>query len=78
MKWYVDRLEGAFAVLQKDSGETTRVCASVLPDGAGEGSVLEEKSGAFLPAPEEENARRKRLFKAQRALKRKTMQNRGE
>ena len=78
MKWYVDRLEGAFAVLQKETGETARVGVSVLPDGAREGSVLEERNGVFLPAAKEQTARRKRLFKAQQALKRKTMQNKGE
>ena len=71
MKCYVDRIEGNYAVLQTETGETARVSASKMPEGAGEGGVLEEKDGVFILSPEEETACRKRLFAAQRALKRK-------
>ena len=70
MKCYVDRIEGNYAVLQAETGETARVSASEIPEGAVEGGVLEEKDGVFMLMPKEETARRKRLFAAQRALKR--------
>jgi hypothetical protein len=39
-EWYVDRIEGAHAVLVATSGETRTVATQLLPPDAGEGSWI--------------------------------------
>lgn len=64
MKYYVDRLEGKYAVLEDENGETADVLLSVLPGKTEEGSVLTRgEDGAFALAPESE-AERKRILKS--------------
>lgn len=67
-KFVIDRLEGAYAVLESDAREFTQVPRSSLPPGAKEGDVLTEKAGKFSPDPHETACRRARIRKKMNAL----------
>ncbi len=56
MKVIIDRIEGAFAVVELTNGKTEQLPAALLPEGAGDGDVLELKL-----LPDERKAREKRI-----------------
>lgn len=60
-RFTVDRVEGAFAVLECGDGSMRDVALSELPDGAREGSALVLDGGAWSLDPEGERERRERI-----------------
>ena len=71
MKYTVDRIGEGRAVLESETGERLVIEASLLPEGAREGSCLTETDGVFLPDPVRERKRRKKLYRMLRSLKSK-------
>lgn len=61
MEYYaIDRVEGEYAVCEKDGETMVNISLALLPDGAGEGSVLRRlPNGSFVLDREEEERRRK-------------------
>ncbi len=58
MRYIIDRFEGRFAVCENENREMVNIPASMLPEGAKEGDVLEESGGSyFLNRDETEKAR---------------------
>lgn len=62
MRYIVDRICEGKAVLESETGERKTVDASLLPDGAREGSCLAESDGVFLPDQVMEAQRRRSFF----------------
>lgn len=58
MKVTIDRIEGAFAILELPDGKTEQLSAALLPEGAQEGDVLDIRL-----LPEERKNREKRIQK---------------
>ena len=71
MRYTVDRIGEGRAVLESETGERLVITASLLPEGAREGSCLTETDGVFLPDPAREKKRRKKLFRMLCGLKAK-------
>lgn len=61
MEYYaIDRVEGEYAVCEKDGETMVNISRALLPDGSGEGSVLRRlPNGSFVLDREEEERRRK-------------------
>ncbi len=61
MEYYaIDRIEGNYAVCEKDGETMVNISRVLLPEGAGEGSVLRRLAdGSFALDREEEERRRK-------------------
>ncbi len=66
-RYYVDRIEGDFAVTEYD-GEMTDIPLSELPDGVREGSVLILSDEGFIFDKESESDRKNKLFGKQSLL----------
>ena len=71
MTFYVDRLEGNIAVVQREDGVTGLIFRRELPDGAREGSVLSYEDGVFKRDVEKEKARRRAMFRRLLKLKKR-------
>lgn len=71
MRYYLDRFEGAVAVLEGTDGSRLLAAVSALPAGVREGAVLKRENGIFTPDPVAEAARRSRLFRLQERMKRR-------
>lgn len=63
MKVTIDRIEGAFAVVEKDDRTTENLPVSLLPEGAREGSVID-----ISLDENEERLRRERIRKKAESL----------
>lgn len=63
MKVTIDRIEGAFAVVEKDDRTTENLPVSLLPEGAREGSVID-----ISLDENEERLRRERIKKKAESL----------
>ena len=61
MEYYaIARIEGNYAVCEKDGETMVNISRALLPDGAGEGNVLRRlPDGSFVLDREEEERRRK-------------------
>ena len=68
MKYTVDRIENNIAMLEDDMLMLLPVPASLLPDGAKEGSILEFDGSNYVLCEDEEAERRKKLFDLQNRL----------
>lgn len=65
----IDRLEEEFAVCEDEQGFRRLLLKELLPEGAGEGSVLYEgENGSFLLDEEETVRRRSRFSELQEEL----------
>lgn len=69
MTFYVDRLEGVFAVVQREDGVSGLIFRKELPEGIREGSVLIYEDGVFKRDAEKEKARRRAMFRRLLKLK---------
>ena len=58
MKLIIDRLEGGFAVCEKEDLSHVNVDVRLLPDGAKEGSVIDFSDGVY-PIDEAETLKRR-------------------
>lgn len=63
MTFYVDRLEGVFAVVQREDGVSGLIFRKELPEGIREGSVLIYEDGTYRLDEEKEKARRRAMFR---------------
>ncbi|MBE6935745.1 MAG: DUF3006 domain-containing protein [Ruminococcaceae bacterium] len=61
MNLTIDRIGTAEAVCEREDGSFLKIPLSALPEGAREGSVLEEADGQFRLSPEETEVRRRRM-----------------
>ena len=63
MRFYVDRLEGDLAALQREDGVPGRILRKELPEGTREGSVLIYEDGAYRLDEAKEKARRRAMLR---------------
>lgn len=71
MFFSLDRIEGEWAVLIDDDGQSVDVLLSALPHGARPGKVYREENDAYIEDAAEEQARRERIQALQRKLRRR-------
>lgn len=61
MEYYaIDRIEGNYAVCEKDGETMVNISRALLPEGAGEGSVLRRLADGSFALDREEEARRRK------------------
>lgn len=75
MLYSLDRLEGAWAVLVDEEGESRNVPRTQLPENAAEGDMLREQAGAFVPDAAAAQARRAAVLRLQQRLREKHNQH---
>jgi hypothetical protein len=63
MRFYVDRLEGDLAAVQREDGVSGRILRKELPEGTREGSVLINEDGSWRLDEEKEKARRRAILR---------------
>ena len=68
MLYYVDRIEGGFALCQTPDGKIVSILLDKLPDQTKAGSVLCETDGVFTLDAAATEARRAALFDLQESL----------
>ena len=71
MKYTLDRIDGDHAVLESDDEKRITVPVSHLPAGIREGSRISEDNGVYTLDIDEENALRRKRYRAQERLKKK-------
>ena len=71
MTFYVDRLEGSIAVVQREDGVLGLILRKELPEGTREGSVLINEDGSWRLDEEKEKARRRAMFRRLLKLKKR-------
>lgn len=71
MTFYVDRLEGNIAVVQREDGVPGFIFRKELPEGTREGSVLIYEDGVFKRDKEKEKARRREMYRRLQKLKKR-------
>lgn len=71
MFFSLDRIEGEWAVLVDDYGQSTDVLLSALPEGARPGKVYRFEATNYIEDAAEEQARRERIQALQRRLRRR-------
>ena len=69
MRFYVDRIENGFAVLEDAAQDRLRVALRELPEGTREGSSLFLRDGKYVLDTEDERARRHRMFMLLQSMK---------
>jgi hypothetical protein len=69
--YVVDRFEGAYAVLEDNSGRTYDVLCDELPENLREGDVLHENEGAYLLDEKLTEEKRTKLQRINDALTKK-------
>ncbi len=57
----IDRFEGGLAVCETDGGRI-EIDLSLIPKGAKEGDVIEQKCGRYIPAEEETRSRKSKII----------------
>ena len=68
MRFYVDRIEDGFAVLEDAAQERLRVPLSDLPAGTREGASLFLRDGVYVADTSDEHDRRHRMYLKLREL----------
>jgi len=68
MRYIIDRMEGDFAVCEKEDSTFEHIPLQKLPKGAREGSMLVCENGAWALDLQAEQERRARLFAKQEDL----------
>lgn len=71
MLYSLDRLEGAWAVLVDEEGESRNVPRTALPEDVAEGDMFREQDGAFVPDVAAAEARRAAILRLQQKLREK-------
>ena len=62
MEYYaIDRIEGNYAVCEKDGETMVNISRALLPDGAGEGNVLRRLPARLCSTARKKNAAAKQL-----------------